>query len=256
MNAFRKVPYNSVMDAKTAQKLNALNQEFYAKNAASFSATRSHPWEGWKRLRPAIGAASNILDVACGNLRFERFASMLKGEGNVEFDCVDSCAELAPSLPGIHFQKLDIVELCINGGNIAKAIHSPACDFVVSFGFLHHVPGFEARCRLIEALLEKTVQGGRVALSLWQFMEDDRLARKALATTARARHELDLDLDENDYILGWQDDGSAYRYCHNYTDDEISELLFKVSDTCQLEFHYNSDGRNNALNTYVVLRKK
>ena len=250
------MPYNNTMDAKTAQKLNALNQEFYAKNAESFSATRSHPWEGWERLRPAIEGASKILDVACGNMRFERFASTLRSDENVEYHCVDSCAELAPSLPGIHFQKLDIVELCINGGDIAQALRSPACDLVVSFGFLHHVPGFEARLRLIEALLEKTVPGGRVALSFWRFMEDDRLARKALATTSRARQELDLALDENDYILGWQDGDSTYRYCHYYTDDEIRDLLFIITDICHLELHYNSDGRNNALNTYVVLRRK
>lgn len=243
------------MDVITAQKLNALNKEFYARNAVSFSSTRSHPWRGWERLRPAIEEASTILDVACGNMRFERFASTLKGEGDVEFYCVDSCAELASELPGVKFQQLDVVELCIGRADIAQAICSPACDLTVSFGFLHHIPGFEARCHFVNALLRKTAPGGLVALSFWRFMEDDRLARKALAVTEQAKSAFELDLEENDYILGWQDDSSAYRYCHNYTDDEISVLLSNITGIWELELRYNADGRNDALNTYIVLRK-
>ena len=38
------------MDNATAQNLIDLNTRFYAKHAASFSATRSTPWEGWQRV--------------------------------------------------------------------------------------------------------------------------------------------------------------------------------------------------------------
>lgn len=243
------------MDFITAQKLNKLNQEFYARNAATFSSTRSHPWQGWERLRPAIEEASTILDVACGNMRFERFAQALKGEQGIECYCVDSCAELADELPGVKFHQLDIVELCIEQADIAQAICAPVCDLTVSFGFLHHIPGFEARCHFIDALVEKTAPGGLVAVSFWRFMEDNRLARKACAITEHARQELDLHLDENDFILGWQNDDSAYRYCHNFTDDEIDELVGSVAQVCELALRFNADGKNGALNTYVVLQK-
>lgn len=243
------------MDALTAHTLNKLNQVFYARNAASFSSTRSAPWPGWERLRFAIEEATTVLDVACGNMRFEKYAETVGGAYPKEYHCVDSCLDLAIDLPNAHFQDLDIVDLCIRGAGISQMLQSPACDLVVSFGFLHHVPGFEARRRLIDALVEKTAQGGRLALSFWRFMEDDRLAQKALAVTERAKRAFELVLEENDYILGWQGDNSAYRYCHNYTDDEISELLSTITGICEPELRYNSDGRNDMLNTYIVLRK-
>lgn len=45
------------MDTTTAQALIALNNRFYRDNAASFSATRSAPWEGWKQARKHIARA-------------------------------------------------------------------------------------------------------------------------------------------------------------------------------------------------------
>lgn len=90
------------------RKLNALTSDFYAREAASFSATRQAPWHGWEKAWELITApdaaqgpfpshaavrdslssraaripddyASNskdslaVLDLGCGNLRFERF---------------------------------------------------------------------------------------------------------------------------------------------------------------------------------------
>lgn len=251
-----KVLYNGIMDTTTAHKLNLLNQEFYSRHAESFSSTRSFPWQGWEKLHPEIMRASTVLDVACGNMRFEKFASSLKEGGQIKFFCVDTCAEFASDLPNVRFQQLDVVKLCIERADLVEALDSPICDLSVSFGFLHHIPGFEARRHLVDALLDKTAKGGAVALSFWCFMKDDRLARKALLTTELATEKLGLDLDEGDYFLDWQDDRSAFRYCHSFSDDEIHELVAGASGVCEQELEYRSDGRNGILNTYVILRKQ
>lgn len=66
------------MRTDTARTLAQLTMDFYAQVSASFSATRADPWEGWERLlREAAptfaGDRLVVLDLACGNLRFERF---------------------------------------------------------------------------------------------------------------------------------------------------------------------------------------
>lgn len=98
------------MDIATARSLIELNNRFYTRNAASFSATRSAPWAGWRALSELLaqhgwsnpdddgtGAAEErrVLDLACGNLRFERFLADEFPKLNLRFVAVDSCAELA-----------------------------------------------------------------------------------------------------------------------------------------------------------------
>ena len=244
------------MNITTAHKLNMLNQEFYSRHAESFSSTRSSSWQGWEKLRPETMRASTVLDVACGNMRFEKFASSVEGGDRIEFYCVDSCPELASEVPNVHFQELDVVQLCIEQADFAAVLDSPLCDLAVSFGFIHHIPGFEARRRFVDALLERTTRGGAVALSFWCFMRDERLARKALSVTELAMEKLELELDENDYFLDWQDDRSALRYCHCFSDDEIQELVTCVSQACEQELCYRADGKNGMLNTYIVLRRR
>ena len=61
------------MDA-TTDKIIRLTSGFYEQNAASFSATRSKAWTGWKRVLDHLGPgriSGPLLDAACGNLRFE-----------------------------------------------------------------------------------------------------------------------------------------------------------------------------------------
>lgn len=98
------------MDTATARFLIDLNNRFYTRNAASFSATRSAPWAGWRALSELLaqhgwsspdddgtGAAEErrVLDLACGNLRFERFLAGELPKLDLRFLAVDSCAELA-----------------------------------------------------------------------------------------------------------------------------------------------------------------
>ena len=44
-------------DTATIRQLNTLTSEFYAREAASFSATRQSPWHGWERAWDAAAAA-------------------------------------------------------------------------------------------------------------------------------------------------------------------------------------------------------
>ena len=104
------------MNRDFASSLIQLNNTFYREHAASFSETRHTPWPGWVRTLDTAyrelagthkGEPLRIFDLACGNMRFERFLdrtleSMRRADpadpfsaDGVEFYAADSCIDLA-----------------------------------------------------------------------------------------------------------------------------------------------------------------
>ena len=248
------------------RQLNALTSEFYAREAASFSATRQAPWHGWEQawntifgFDPAFAARPlSVLDLGCGNLRFERFLTE-RAADPLSVHAVDNCAALAqegiglretscesdsphpaggylaralsasnagaaPSAP-VTFQELDIVEALLIG-TFAERLPRVSCDVAVAFGVMHHLATFEHRAAVLESLVASLRPGGFAVVSFWQFLNDPRLAAKAEATTAdgRARHRLPP-LGSGDVLLGWQHAENVFRFCHHTSDSEIDALL-------------------------------
>ena len=286
------------MDTRTAHVLNDLNQRFYEACAPSFSDTRSAAWQGWRGCLDAAcgnlegrpngrsgavdgeGEALRVLDVACGNLRFESFLADELGDHPFAVCAVDTCEFLArdgaeafglpvqfegpggrsvsaASLkPGdIRFRTCDIVAQILDGGQLGFADF----DAAVCFGFFHHVPGQQARIDLLDKLIASVRPGGVVAISLWRFMDDERLARKALEASVQARIDMagtvDFDaLEAGDYFLGWQDMRGVYRYAHSFSDGDVDELVDAASNRAQLLARFRADGRTNDLNEYLVFR--
>ena len=255
-----------------ALRLCALTGEFYRANAESFSQTRQSPWQGWVRLLEVMDARAaerellRMLDVACGNLRFERYlADALPGR-MLSGWAVDNCEPLVEAgersefgpLSRIAFQNLDVIER-LSGGRLWESLEAPDAsrDLAVSFGFMHHVPLECWRAELLRTLIAKVRPGGFVAVSFWRFLNSDKLARKAKETTIRARAELGIpELPPNDYLLGWQDTQGLYRYCHHFDEPEIERLLAMVADSADLVSRFEADGKTGNLNEYVVLRVK
>lgn len=255
-----------------ALRLCALTGEFYRANAESFSQTRQSPWQGWVRLLEVMDARAaerellRVLDVACGNLRFERYlADALPGR-MLSGWAVDNCKPLVEAgersefgpLSRIAFQNLDVIER-LSGGRLRESLKAPDAsrDLAVSFGFMHHVPLECWRAELLRTLIAKVRPGGFVAVSFWRFLNSDKLAGKAKETTSRARAELGIpELPPNDYLLGWQDTRGLYRYCHHFDEPEIERLLAMMADSADLVSRFEADGRTGNLNEYVVLRVK
>lgn len=255
-----------------ALRLCALTGEFYRANAESFSQTRQSPWQGWVRLLEVMDARAaerellRMLDVACGNLRFERYlADALPGR-MLSGWAVDNCEPLVEAgersefgpLSRIAFQNLDVIER-LSGGRLRESLEAPDAsrDLAVSFGFMHHVPLECWRAELLRTLIAKVRPGGFVAVSFWRFLNSDKLAGKAKETTSRARAELGIpELPPNDYLLGWQDTQGLYRYCHHFDEPEIERLLAMMADSADLVSRFEADGRTGNLNEYVVLRVK
>lgn len=160
--------------------------------------------------------------------------------------------------PQVHYQSLDIMGVLVSGLDLKSHIAAPLCDLSVSFGFMHHVPSFEYRKRVMQSLIKQTRPGGYVIVSFWQFLNNTDLAKKARIVHERAVKELELqhlnDLESGDYLLGWQNIPGAYRYCHSFSEAEIDLLIQSVKDLASPAFRFTSDGRTNNLNTYVGLK--
>lgn len=276
------------MDRETARALNELNAVFYRTHAASFSATRHAAWHGWEQLlalpevqtllgggaplpaRPADADAPQaeplvVLDVACGNLRFEKFLAGHAGARPLHIYAVDNCPDLAadtrapddalPPRCRLCFQNLDVVDALI--GDKASALEAPRAHLAVSFGFMHHVPSARAREDFLAALLSCLRPGGVAAVSFWRFMDDPRLAAKARAITAPFAAAHNLALEKNDFLLGWQDDTDTVRYCHHFCEEEIARLADAASTRAgaRLASRFEADGKSGRLNTYLVFKR-
>lgn len=241
-------------DNQTARRLIELNTEFYRLQAASFSQTRHAAWTGWRRLADGLSLDSHakVLDLACGNLRFERFLQERFPLTRFEFDAVDNCPALSVGAKDIPVRDLDLAQALLDGRRPELSAH----DLAVSFGFMHHLPTFEMRSGLLELLARATAPGGVFSVSFWQFMDDEGLAAKAEQTTARGISELGITgLGARDYLIGWQAKPGVYRYCHHFDDTEVDALATHIANRARLVDSYRADGRTGRLNRYLVFKR-
>jgi SAM-dependent methyltransferase len=247
-------------------RLAALTSEFYVQRAASFSATRDHPWPGWKTCLPYIEnlihaegpayppsqSSHRVLDLACGNLRFfdylhERFPAV-----SWTYHGIDNAEAMVPA--GGQIQTLDIMSALFRG-DLASQLPTAPVDLSVCFAFLHHVPLQDLRRQVVQTLVNQGRPGGLVIFTAWQFARDPVRKAKAEATTSRAAERLALTgLSEGDYLLGWQNNDDALRYCHSLSDPEIDDIISAVASQAQPISRFRADGKTNTLNTYVILQ--
>ena len=260
--------YTQSISTSTAEQLSYVTSDFYTQQTQSFSATRQMPWQGWQQCLDAmpqllVGEKPSVLDVGCGNLRFARFLRDEAGIVPAEYFAVDNCKPLVEigeadtHVSELVFIELDVITSLLDG-TLSSRLTVPACDLVVAFGFLHHVPGAQKRVQLLRTLLEKTKPGGFVCVSFWQFMNSQKLAAKAQETTAQGLCALGIDaseLEEHDYLIGWQDKANTWRYCHHFSQEELDELLGSLGSDVQVCAQFSADGKDNNLNRYVILQR-
>lgn len=213
----------------------------------------------------------HLLDVGCGNFRFERFlAERLVSPLHVQaFDNCPALVEEGNTLMRayqgleLNFTNLDLAEALLTE-TLGEVLPTSESDLAVCFGVMHHIPNFESRVQLLASLLCAIKPGGFVAVSFWQFLNDKKHAKKAREATARAGELFELPaLHENDFFLGWQHNHEVFRFCHHTSVEEIRALLAAL--VCEVEKGsvspflevncFQADGKNTPLNCYLILQR-
>lgn len=227
-----------------------------------------------------------VIDVACGNLRFEEFLARSFPHKQIRVLALDSCDELAltgknTTAMDVEFRHCDTMQALQNGNldaflgfscktaeennniqqgkTLQQYQDQKAMQLTVSFGFMHHIPLPEWRTEFVNTLLQATETGGFVCLSFWRFMNSPSIAAKAIETHSKGISELRYrpeSFNEGDYLLGWKNKPGAYRYCHSFSTEEISELIAGTSETATTKARFQADGRTGSLNEYLVLQKR
>ncbi len=238
------------MDDSTANRLNAINREFYAAVADEFDTTRGKAWQGWHALLPALReraekkAPYSVLDIGCGNGRFGVFlAKQLRAD--LVYHGIDNNAALlerardalAP-FPRLNatLNQQDIIEDGLPTGRY---------DLVVLFGVMHHVPGAARRLALMRSLAERVAPGGLLVFACWRFYEYERFRSRIVPFPA------DVQTEPGDYLLDWRRGANALRYCH-YVDETEHAALIAATGLTPLDT-YRADGRQGDANLYAVL---
>ena len=288
------------MERRVADILNAATSRFYAQQALSFSQTRQSAWPGWERCLSyldelAAARSLSLVDIGCGNLRFEAFLKAARPYLAVELTAVDNgLALFEQARPGIFddvrsggsfddaaggdggcsggslaapssrmrlatFQDIDVIAQALNRESLLGFNLGESADVVLCFGFMHHVPGCETREFALREMLKLLRPGGILAVSFWQFMKSVKLAEQAEQLREQALSDLQLagaDLEKGDHLLGWQKVPGVYRYCHSFGEAELDSLAGALSDLAKLEAHFEADGHTGNLNAYLILRRK
>jgi 2-polyprenyl-3-methyl-5-hydroxy-6-metoxy-1,4-benzoquinol methylase len=245
------------MKQATRDRLNALNQAFYVKEAASFSRTRDRPWPGFATVLSHLQAtAPRVLDVGCGNGRLvlaleQRFGQSFTYTGIDASNALLEIARARHASEHVRFSQCDFV-----GQHPDLALPEGTYDLVALFGVLHHVPGEPTRHALLQAAARRVAPQGVLALTFWRFDRDPRFSTRRLALERGAlQHDAPVaahELEAGDHLLRWGADGDALRYCHFTDEAELTRLLSGLPLT--LFERFVSDGANNAQNEYVLLR--
>lgn len=254
------------MNSITQQQLNELNRRFYRERAEEFGATRQQHWPGWERVLELTDwspqeQTRRVLDVGCGNGRFARFLLGEPDTFRLNYTGLDQSPELLAQAQrecrSDGENRLAWLAYEITSQNLESDLPDEEYDLVVAFGLLHHLPGYETRRDLLQALARRVGPGGLLAFTTWRFGESERFKQKTVPWSDYNRTAQDVidsrELEPGDYLMSFGTDLETLRYCHACDDEEVESLVAALE--LDRVAHFKADGKSGDLNGYSVLRR-
>ena len=245
------------MNSETAERLAAINREFYERMGASFSATRQRLQPGVRKILEKLHGDENILDLGCGNGMLGRALTKMGHRGS--YLGVDSSATMIREArgrnkhPNVKFVQADLIQLALDnqGGSSSSEDFRGKWSVIFAFAVLHHIPGMDYRLKTLTFIRERMAQDGRFIHSNWQFLHDEKM--KARLQPWEEVGLMGSDLEEGDALLDWRSGGYGLRYVHQYSPEELSKLA-RMSGLHILDMFF-SDGRDGRMGLYQIWQK-
>jgi 2-polyprenyl-3-methyl-5-hydroxy-6-metoxy-1,4-benzoquinol methylase len=239
------------MNSQTQDHLLDLNRRFYDQFAASFSNTRNRAQPGVRGLVSSLLTAPSILDVGCGNGTLARALKSAGYQGRyLGTDVSEGLLSAAREALGQPEQGEYAFQLSdLSDPDWADQLPQQTYQALVSFAVLHHLPGEDLRLRTGQAFRKLIDPEGFAAISVWQWQNSPRLAKRVLpwskaGLTAEA-------VDKGDVLLDWRaSDQVGLRYVHTFSEASLTRLAersgFRVSES------FLSDGKPGNLALYQI----
>jgi tRNA (uracil-5-)-methyltransferase TRM9 len=239
------------MDSTTAARLIDLNQDFYTRFGASFSATRHRLQPGVHRVLETLQGDESILDLGCGNGELARELAKRAHRGEylgVDFSLpllreAESQPEGVAGAPSARFVEVDLTKLSVISDQL------PVTDYwslITAFATLHHIPSNVLRLKILKEVRKLLKPDGKFIHSNWQFLNSEKL--KARIQPWEVATLSPSEMDTGDYLLDWRDGGVGLRYVHHFDENELETLAkasgFRITDT------FYSDGEGGRLSMY------
>jgi len=228
------------MNSDTANRLLAINRQFYNRFGDQFSATRQRLQPGVKKILETIQADDSVLDLGCGNGNFLR---EVFGRGHkAPLLGVDFSLPLlrdAESTLGVEFREADLSQLSVISNQLSVPDH---WSLITAFATLHHIPSTEMRLDILRTVRKLMKPDGKFILSNWQFLNSAKLRSRIQAWDRVGINESDL--DAGDYLLDWRSGGEGLRYAHQFSAEELSGLANQVGMRVVDSFLSDGDGGN------------
>ena len=167
------------MEPVIAQKLVALNHQFYQSFADDFSETRGRLQMGVLKVLERVSAEGSVLDLGCGNgkvalqLAENGFRGTYLG-ADFSLGLLNWAAADIPE--GF---KVDFLELDLTAPSWESTLPPALFETVYCFATLHHIPSLEMRVSLCQNIRRTIKDGGTLTISAWQFNRSERLKRRS-----------------------------------------------------------------------------
>lgn len=241
--------YNRRVKAEIAQRLLALNRQFYTEFGESFSATRGRIQPGVRRILGSLRGDERMLDLGCGNGGLARALAKDGHRGaylGLDFSPpLLSEAEFTTEGFSAQFREVDLTQLSVICDQLSA---TDTWELITAFAILHHIPGQNLRLSILKTIHALLAEGGRFIHSNWQFLNSPRLRQRISPWDEAGLTEADV--DEGDYLLDWRSGGRGLRYVHHFEEGELAGLAassgFRVIET------FYSDGKEGNLAIYQV----
>lgn len=227
------------MHKNTALKIIEQNKKSYDKIAEDFNVTRKFAWPEFDLLKPYIKKEDSFLDIGCGNARLAQYLIQnlkFKIQNYFGIDFSDKFIKIAKN----KFSKAQFK-------TARKIWELPFKDnefnTVAGIAFLHHIPSWELRAKVLAEIYRVLQPGGILFLTNWNLWQLNRIKKYKLKL--RDFFFGHSDLEKGDFWISFH---GQKRYYHHFTKRE----LFKLSKRAGFKVLKYKLG----MNSVMVLKKE